>query len=182
MTIRVILAPVNMAVSLADARNAARVNGTDLDGELEIHVRALTAEAEHYTGRAIINRTYRVTLDGFPDAIEMPSTPLASIDSVSVKYIDEAGAEQTLDPADYIVDDKSEPGYIVPGVDLAWPATQTRVNAVNVVVSCGYGADHTTTPAPFKAFILARLREIYAPPGTPESPFLIRGLDCLRVY
>ena len=180
MTVRVIVEPVNMAVSLADARNAARVNGTDLDSELETHVRALTAEAEHYTGRAIVNRTYRVTLDAFPDAIELPSTPLVSV--TSVKYIDEAGAEQTLDPADYIVDDKSEPGYIVPGVDLAWPATQVRVNAVNVVAVCGYGPDDTTTPAPFKAFILARLKEIYAPPGTPESPFLMRGLDSLRVY
>lgn len=182
MTVRVIVNPVNMAVSLADARNAARVNGTDLDGELETHVRALTAEAEHYTGRAIINRTYRITLDEFPDAIELPSTPLASVSSVSVKYIDPAGLEQTLDPADYIVDDKSEPGYIVPGVDLAWPETRVRINAVNVVAVCGYGADDTTTPAPFKAFILARLKEIYAPAGTPESPFLIRGLDSMRVY
>lgn len=180
MTVRVIVEPVNMAVSLAAARDAARVNGSDLDAELEIHVRALTAEAEHYTGRAIINRTYRVTLDSFPDAIELPASPVASVSSV--KYIDEAGAEQTLDPADYIVDDRSEPGYIVPGVDLAWPATQARVNAVNVEVVCGYGADDTTTPAPFKAYILARLKEIYAAPGTPESPFLMRGLDSLRVY
>ena len=180
MTIRVIVEPVNMAVSLADARNAARVNGTDLDNELETNVRALTATAEHYTGRAIINRTYRVTLDEFPDAIELPSTPLVEV--TSVKYIDEDGVEQTLDQADYIVDSESEPGYIVPGVDLDWPATQIRVNAVNVVAVCGYGDDHTTTPAPFKAFILARLKEMYAPAGTPESPFLIRGLDNLRVY
>jgi len=180
MTIRVITPPVEMAVSLTEARNAARQNGTDHDAEIEIRVRALTDEAEHHTGRAIINRTYEVTLDAFPDAIRLPNSPVSSV--TSVKYLDLDGVEQTLDPADYIVDDKSEPGYIVPGVDLAWPDTQVRINAVNVVVVCGYGPDDETTPHAFKAYILARLKEIYAPAGTPESPFLIRGLDSLKVY
>lgn len=176
----VIVQPVEMAVSLVDARNSARLNGTDSDVEIEIAVRAITAEAEHYTGRAIINRTHMVTLDAFPAAIRIPESPLSP--TVTVKYIDTAGVEQTLDPADYIVDTASEPGYIVPGVGKAWPDTQERVNAVSVTAVCGYGPDHTTTPPAFKGFILARVKEYFAPPGTPESPYLIRGLDSLRVY
>lgn len=176
----VIVEPVEMAVSLADARVAARINGADSDVDIEIRVRALTTEAEHATGRAIINRTHRITLDSFPDAIQLPQSPVASI--VSIKYLDSDGVEQTLDPADYYLDAASEPGYIVPAPNKAWPSTFSRINAVTVLAICGYGPDHTTTPFAFKGFILAKVREYFAPAGTPESPFLIRGLDSMRVY
>jgi uncharacterized phiE125 gp8 family phage protein len=180
MTYRLITPPVNMAVTLVAARNAARANGTSLDTEIEAQVRAFTEEAEHKTGRAIINRTYRVTLDSFPEAIQLPASPVASV--TSVKYLDLDGVEQTLDPADYIVDSVSEPGYIVPAVDVTWPETLERINAVNVVVVCGYGADDTTTPVAFKGYILAKVKEYFAPAGTPESPHLVRLLDSLKVY
>lgn len=176
----VIVQPIEMAVSLTAARNSAARNGTDSDDEIETAVRAITAEAEHYTGRAIINRTHLVTLDAFPAAIRIPEPPLSP--AVTVKYIDTAGVEQTLDPADYIVDTASEPGYIVPGVGKAWPDTQPRINAVSVTAVCGYGPDHTTTPPAFKGFILARVKEYFAPAGTPESPFLIGALYSLKVY
>lgn len=180
MTARLITPPVNMAVSLTAARNAARANGTSLDTEIEAMVRALTEEAEHVTGRAIINRTYRVTLDEFPGAIRLPASPVVSV--TSVKYLDLDGVEQTLDPADYIVDSVSEPGYIVPAPNVTWPDTFDRINAVNVVVVCGYGADDTATPPSFRGYILAKVQEYFAPAGTPESPYLCRLLDSLTVH
>lgn len=180
MTYRLITPPVAMAVSLTAARNAARANGTGLDAEIEVMVRTITEDAEHKTGRAIINRTYRVTLDAFPDAIRLPASPVASI--TSVKYLDLAGVEQTLDPADYIVDSVSEPGYIVPAPGVTWPSTLERINAVNVVCVCGYGADDTTTPPAFKGYLLAKVQEYFAPAGTPESPYLARLLDSLMVH
>lgn len=180
MTYRLITPPIEMAVSLTDARNAARINGTDSDADIEIQVRAITADAEHETGRAIINRTYRVTLDAFPDAIRLPVSPVVSV--ASVKYLDLDGVELTLDPADYIVDMVSEPGYVVPAPGVTWPCTQDRINAVNVVAVCGYGPDDMTTPPAFKGYILAKVQEYFAPAGTPESPYLCRMLDSLKVY
>jgi uncharacterized phiE125 gp8 family phage protein len=176
----VIVEPVEMAVSLDDARISARANGTDLDGQIEIAVRAITVDAETETRRAIINRTHRITLDTFPAAIRIPQSPVVS--ALSVKYLDLNGVEQTLDPADYYLDRASEPGYIVPAYGKAWPSTFGRINAVTADVVCGYGPDHTTTPAAFKGYILARVQERFAPAGTAESPFLIRGLDSLKVY
>ncbi|MEO7494715.1 MAG: hypothetical protein ABIT83_17515 [Massilia sp.] len=176
----IIAGPVNMAVSLEDARNSARRNGTDSDAEIEVQVRAFTGEAEHETGRSIIHRTHRVTLDRFNGAIRLPAPPVASV--TVVKYFDVDGAEQELDPDDYLVDRESEPGYIVPAPGRAWPATQERINAVTVELICGYGPDHTTTPPEVKGFILAKVREYFAPAGTPESPHLGRLLDGLKVY
>ena len=175
----IISEPINMAVSMADARNAARINGTDSDGDIEARVRALTAAAEHAIGRAIINQTHRVTLDGFIARIELPVIP---VQSVEVKFLDVDGVEQTLDPQDYILDDARTPNAIVPAPGKAWPETFARINAVKVDAVCGYGPDDSTTPAAFKGYILAKVQEYFAPAGTPESPYLIRLLDGLKVY
>lgn len=178
MTARIITPPAALAVSLADARNAARIDGTDSDADIEIQVSAITAEAEHGTGRAIINRTYRVTLDAFPVCIIVPASPLISVSSV--KYFDLAGVEQTIDPSAYIVDAASEPGRIKPA--SAWPVAQDRIGAVNVVAVCGYGPDDKSTPPVFKGYILAKVREYYAPAGTPVNPDLDDRLHSLKVY
>lgn len=180
MTVRLIVPPVALAVSLDDARTAARLSGTALDGEIEQVVRGITDEVEQHTGRAVVSQTYRVSLDSFPDAIRLPAPPVAAV--LSVKYIDVDGQEQTLNPVDYELDAESEPGYIVPAPERRWPDTAERINAVKIEVRCGYGEDETTTPSGIKSYILARVAEKYAPPGTPESPHLVRLLDRYKVY
>ena len=81
-------------------------------------------------------QTWGRTLDAFPAAIELgqPSVQREAGDSVliesvvSVTYYDAAGALTTLDPSAYVLDDRTEPGYVLPVVD--WPATEARANAV----------------------------------------------------
>lgn len=180
MTSEVIVQPVEMAVSLTAARNAARVNGTALDGDLESFVRAITEKAEHMTGCALITQTHLVALDRFDDAIQMPAYPVQSV--ASLKYLDVEGAEQTLDPADYYLDKITKPGYIVPAAGKAWPATFGQINAIKVTVVCGYGDTEESIPYGFKGYILAKTQEKFAPAGTPESPFVDRLLDRYKVY
>jgi uncharacterized phiE125 gp8 family phage protein len=175
----VIVEPVAMAVSLADARNSARKNGIDSDIEIEIQVRAITAKAEHDTGRAIISQTRRVTLDRFNGAIQLPVSP---VQSVIVTYLDVDGIEQTLDPQDYILDNARAPCFVVPAPGKSWPATFERINAVAVDAICGYGPDDTTTPPAFKGYILAKVQEYFAPAGTTPSPYVDRLLHGLKVY
>ncbi|NIA00803.1 hypothetical protein [Massilia sp. CCM 8734] len=180
MTVRQITPPGALAVSMVDARSSARANGSDQDAEIEIRVRALTAEAEHITGRSIINRTYEVTAPGFAGVIPLPSSPLVEV--TSLKYLDVDGAVQTLSEDAYVVDRSIEPGFVTLAAGATWPATKDSRNAVTLTVVCGYGADESATPAAFKGYILAKVREYFAPAGTPESPHLIRGLDCLKVH
>ena len=179
MTERLITPPVATAVLLADARTAARLDGNN-DAELEAVVRAITEDAEHITGRAFITQTWRVVLDAFPDAIRLPKPPVASV--VSVKYMNASGVEVTLSPADYYVDNITEPGYIVPASGKAWPATFAHLNAVTVEVTCGYGISDASVPSSVKGYILAKVAEHFAPLGTPKSEYLVRLLDRMRVY
>jgi uncharacterized phiE125 gp8 family phage protein len=162
----VIAKPVNMAVSLDDARTSARQDSAALDAEIETWVRAFTKDAEHETGRAVINQTHRVSLDRFPEAIRLPVLP---VQSVVVKFRDTDGVWQTIDPADYDLDNEDEDAiaYIVPAPGKAWPATQSRVRSVRVDALCGYGPDDTTTPDEFKSYILGRLQAHYVGIAAP---------------
>lgn len=179
MTDRLVTPAVNMAVSIDDARVAARIDGVDRDAEIELVVRSITEDAEHICGRAFISQTWRVTLDAFPDAIKLPMPPAASV--LSVRYLDEYGLEQALSPADYYLDKVTEPGYLIPSSGRAWPATAAQINAVNVDVVCGFGADESFVPSAIKGYILAKVAEHFLP-TMPKSEYVIRSLDRWKIY
>ena len=187
MTARLITAPTEMAVSLADAKLNLRIESDDtsLDALIAAWIEGITGHAEHYMGRAIINQTWRVTLDRFPDAVKLTMPPLVSVSHL--KYYDLDNVQQTLDPQDYTVDSESEPGYIVPAPDVTWPDAYDKINAVEVQFVCGYGVDSDSTPASIKTYILARLVEQFDPATRPEketiqSSYLDRLLDRYRVF
>lgn len=185
MSSRLIVPPVELAVSMEAARRAARVDVDEsgvssLDDDIEREVRTYTRDAEHKTSRAFIAQTWEVTLDRFPATIQLPKARVLGV--VHVKFYDAGGVLQTLDPQDYLVDDKSEPGYVVPAPGRAWPATADRINAVEVQYTCGYGPTETSVPAELKSYILARVAQCFAPvAGAKESNFE-RLLDGETVY
>jgi uncharacterized phiE125 gp8 family phage protein len=180
MPLRLITPPAALAVSLDTARAAARLDGTDDDAQLEQAVRTYTDEAEHITGRAFVGQTWALTLDAFPDEIELPKPPLVSV--VHIKYYDADGAQQTLDPSAYQVDTSAEPGLILPAIGTKWPQTCVRKNAVEVQFTCGYGATDASVPDGIKGYVLAKVQEHFAAPDTPKNENLIRLLDRYKVY
>jgi len=180
MTPKVIIPPAELAVSLDSAITAARANGAGLDDEVKQAVLTATAEAEFETQRAFITQTLRITLDRFEGAIKLPRPRLISV--VHVKFLDQAGQQQTLDPQDYQVDTESEPGYIVPAPGKAWPATAARINAVEVQYVAGYGPDHTSVPDSVKGFILRRVAEQFGQLSASMGASALRLLDGEVVY
>jgi len=180
MSLRLITPPVALAVSLDEARVTARLDGTEADVELIRVIGQHTRDAEHETGRALVQQTYRLTLDEFPAAFVLEYPPILTVEHI--KFYDAAGVRQTLHPDDYLVDNESEPGEIVPAPGRAWPATQGRINAVEVQYSCGYGVDDSTVPDEIKGYILGKVAEHFAPAGTSKSEFLGGLLDRSRVY
>jgi len=178
MSTRLVAPPAALAIPLDAARRSARANGTSLDAEITQKVQGITEGAEHATGRAFITQTWAVTLDKFPDAIRLPNPPLISVDHVM--FYDVNGVQQILDPQDYLVDDKSEPGYVVPAPGRAWPLTAARINAVEVQYVCGYGPRDADVPAAIKQYILGMLEAEYYP--NSNAQYLARLLDRAKVY
>jgi uncharacterized phiE125 gp8 family phage protein len=96
-------------------------------------------------GRALLEQEWELILDAFPDGeIELTKPPVISISSV--KYLDQAGAEQTLLSTQYVLDADLLPGYLLPAEGVSWPLTRDVANAVRVRFKCGYGATAAAVP------------------------------------
>ena len=182
-----IIAPAAGAVqpvTLAEARAQTRADCNDEDALITSLASVATQAASDRLQRALVPTRYRLTLDSFPDAIELLMPPIISVESV--KYIDIRGDQQTLDPQDYFLDSVSEPGYLVPAAGRTWPATQDRINAVEVEYTAGYPA--SAIPLPIKQWILLAIGDMYAnrersseKPAVPQD-FAEGLLDTYKIW
>ena len=96
---------------------------------------------ENFQNRAYVTQTWDLWLDAWPDEnyIQVALPPLQSV--TSIKYYDTDDAEATFSSSYYFVDDKSEPGRIVPNYGETWPTTTLRpINGAVVRFVTGYGA------------------------------------------
>ena len=177
---RVITPPAELPVTLASAISAARADGAGLDDEVEQAVRTYTADAESETQRAIIEQTLQVVMDRFPPVIELPRPRLLSV--VHLKFIDQTGQQQTLDPQDYTVDTNSEPGRLLPAPGKAWPPTAARIGAVEIQYKAGYGSTPADVPDSVKGFILRRVAEQFGQLSASMAATTVHLLDGEVVY
>lgn len=172
MTVKTIVEPAVEPVSLAEARLWLRIDEGDTtqDPVIEVLIKAMREHAEDsLTGRAFVSRTLRLSLPAFPagSVIELPYPPLISV--TSVKYIDDAGALQTVAAADYEIDYEREPALIQPAYLKSWPSTRAVFNAVQVVYVAGYpsgspsdaAAAREVVPAAFKLWMRARIATLF---------------------
>ncbi len=187
MTTRSTTPAAAQAVTLEAAKQTLRIDESDTALDLAITglIAAITEEAEHKTNRSFVTQGWRLSLDSFPDALRLDHPPIVAV--TSVRFYDVNNVLQTLDPADYLVDSVSEPGYVMPAPGRAWPATFDRAHAVIVDYTAGYGSTPATVPACVQQYILARLAEQFDSTGreykeTAQSRFVDGLLDRVRVY
>ena len=138
MPLKLITAPDELAVDLNDAKLHLRVDQNAEDSLISALIHSATSMAEQKTGRAIMPQTWELTLDAFPDAFELTCIPVASVSSV--KYINTAGEQVTLDSTLYTLDatDDYSPARIIPAYGATWPAAREQANAVTVRYVAGY--------------------------------------------
>ena len=131
--------PTFEPVTIDEAREQARgVEGVD-DALLAGYIVAARVAMERELGAAILTQTWVLRLDLFPCwEIPLPVPPLASV--ASIKYQDVNDVEQTVAPADYVVDAHAQPvGRVVPAYGHVWPSTYPMPNAVTITYVAGVG-------------------------------------------
>lgn len=165
MALQTIIAPVTTPLTLAEVKAHLRVTHTDEDSLIQIYSHAATATCENWMGRALVKRTYRLTVDSFnADGIVLPMPPL--IEVLSVTYDDADGAEQTLVVGtDYFVDDANQPAWVLNIAD--WPTPMDTANAVRIEYTAGYVDDGLSPmvgliPWDIKAAILLTVGKLYS--------------------
>lgn len=139
-----ITAPASEPITVAEVKAHGRIDTDQDDGYLADLIVGARKEAEEHTNRALLTQTWEWVADAFPSCIELAHCPIASI--TSIKYLDDAGVEQTLAAADYRADLESEPARIVPAFGKAWPSTQGVINALRVRFVAGW-ATRSAVPA-----------------------------------
>jgi uncharacterized phiE125 gp8 family phage protein len=182
MSLKLITAPTEEPISLAEARLALRLDADNTADDSQIQdvlIPAARAAAEQETGMALIERELELGLDGFPcdGRISLRIAPLIALESA--KYYDPAGQLQTLDDSSYLVDDHATPPAVCLAPNFAWPATQCRPNAVLIRFTAGH-AGAAAVPKEVKSFMLAHVEAAYR--GEDLSPHVYRLLDGAKVY
>lgn len=188
MALKVTTGPTKEPVSVADAKAHARVEVDDDDGLLEGLIVSARQFVENHIGRSLINQTLTLYLDGFPSqggSIALERPPISSI--TSVKYVDSAGVQQTLDSSKYSLDAVSEPARLLPAYGESWPVTRSHINVVEVAYVAGYGADKDSVPRAIRVAILQVVAHHYEHrevtiSGTIITPIPMAAKETLTPY
>lgn len=138
MNLERIVAPATPLLSLDEVKLQCRVDSDDEMFLLSDCIAAATAyldARDGVLGEALVTQTWRATWSAAPVGdIVLPLGPVQSV--VQIRYVDVAGAEQTLASDQYRL-----AGSVIQLVDGAtWPAVADRAAAFWVDFVAGYGA------------------------------------------
>lgn len=170
MAVKVITPPTAEPITLEQVKLNLRIVLSDDDDDLERMIRAARGMLEGITNRAIMLQTWEMATDFFPwPVVWDPRNPYGEVrligapfvEVVSVKYVDGTGAQQTLDPSSYLVNDYVEPAALTPAYNSTWPVTQLRQAAVVIRYKVGY-ADAASVPEPLKQWLHMAVGTMYA--------------------
>lgn len=158
--------PTAEPVTLAEAKAHLRVNWSDDDALITAYAKAARSGVEAYLKAACLATVYQLRLDCFPATIALPVGPVFTADGFSIKYLDDAGAEQTLGADKYKLS-LGERAIVRPSYGNAWPSTRAELDAVTVEFTAGWTVD--TLPPAVKAGVLLWLGDLY---GNRENTLL----------
>lgn len=123
------------AISLATARLHLRLDTEADDALVSAMIVAARENAEQYTGLAIVEQTYTLQLDKFPEEeLSLDIWPVTGI--TSIVYVDKDGNNQTLSNSKYALNSYEAPSVVQPLED--WPQTKSIYNAVTVTFTAGF--------------------------------------------
>jgi len=157
MALKLITPPAVEPVTLDEAKEHLRVDGTNEDNLIAALIAAARRWCEQFQRRAYITQIWELWLNEWPcdtagyskGYITVPRPPLQDV--TSIKYYGTDNVEYTFDSGNYFVDTKSEPGRVVLGYNKSWPSATLRpANGVVVIFTAGYGDTADKVPGEVK--------------------------------
>ena len=150
-------APTAEPLTVADVIAHLNFDGTADDAVLQTYLSATIAYVQRVGQVQLMTATFKLYLDRFHDTMMLPRPPCASV--TSVKYIDQAGVEQTLAAATYLLNkvSKTNPAKVTLAHGSTWPAVRNRqYNTVTIEYVAGY-ASADNVPEDYKQVIRAKV-------------------------
>ena len=133
----------NLPVSYDAMKRQCRIDSDTERDQLIGFIIEATDFLEHALNRQFVTATYALILNGF-HSWPFPVAPLLEV--TAVRYFDQSGQLQTVDPASYIVNSYAEPAVVSSAPYHCWPATACRMDAVQIEFTAGYGSPADIPP------------------------------------
>jgi hypothetical protein len=158
-----VIPPVSDPVTLADAKQFARIEFNDDDALVTGLITGAREYIETDQMRALNTSVYTVFFMGFPwtggyynrlvrsmgpnpwwlptaqGIIMLPRPPMQMI--LSVGYVDPtSGIQNYVLPSNYLFSNNSTPGRIMPIYGAVWPLARPQIDAVQITYVAGYGS------------------------------------------
>ncbi|HEX7852319.1 MAG TPA: hypothetical protein VF503_01325 [Sphingobium sp.] len=159
----VITPPTGEVLALDAVKTFLRVDGPDLDVEIEGYVAAAIVEVEQLTGVRLAPQVVEVRADRFEDLEHLHVGPATGV--ASITYRDFAGVVLTVDPDDYELVAADLSAGIFASFALHWPDAPHTGGAIKVQLEVGYAE----VPADLRLALLLSIRAKFD--GTPCDLF-----------
>ncbi len=147
MTSYLLAGPAQEPVSLARMKAHLRVEDEAEDGLIEALIVAARVHVESLTGRALLEQSWRVVLDGWPPdrAIRLPVSPMITVTEIRAYGADGEGRQIDLDQ--FLPDGQANPARIIcpAHVDGA-PVLRERMG-IEIDYVAGFGTGPEAVPA-----------------------------------
>ena len=157
---KVIVQPLAEPVTVAEAKQHLRVDGTDEDTYIEMLIKVARQMCEVYSGLSFLTQQREIKLDRFPCGnISLPYGPVQSIDDFV--YFDGDDSSQTMTEGDdYTKDFNYQPARIQKV--NSWPTVYNKMSSVIISYTAGYANDdHDPLPDVIKSAILLQVGTLY---------------------
>jgi uncharacterized phiE125 gp8 family phage protein len=160
--LRVVVPPAGYPVTLAEAKAQLRVTDSSQDTVIQGLIPAATKFCQSLVQRVFVLQTMEWVLNGWREDMTVPIAPVLIDGIASIEYVDwQTVTPQTLDPAHYVVQVRSETVRLLPKFGECWPLVFTR-SAEPIVIrfDAGY-EDPADIPGNVKPAIMLMLRHLY---------------------
>ncbi len=153
MSLTMLSAPAVEPISVAEAKEHLRVDGTTEDTLISSLIMTSRLHIEAALSLALITQTWRQTLDRWPKSgqVHIPLRPLQAV--TEIRVYDGNGGSAVMPSADYIVDVAGNPGRVVP-TGVVWPTPGQKAAGIEIAFTAGYGDAADDVPAPIRQALL----------------------------
>lgn len=150
--------PTSEPVTLAEARDHARIGLDCDDAVLAALIIATRMACENFLGRALIEQTWKIVFDWFP--VPCLDLPKGVLSVTSFNVIAEDDTSTLVDAANYHVT-TGQWGRLALKNSVTLPTTERRVDAFEVVWVAGFGTDWNAVPQHIRQGMLQLILHLY---------------------
>ena len=158
--INVVSAASAEPVSIDEAQQWCRSEGTTDDATLSMLIAAARLDFERAPRRALITRELDWTFPAFSNVLRLPINPAVSVTSIT--YVDADGDAATVSTDVYELTDGAEPHTVRLKYDQSWPDHRGgQGDDVVVRFKAGYGDTPADVPEDIRLILLQSVLQAY---------------------